>query len=66
MNDIIKSAALVALVIALVIIAPFLSVWSLNTLFPALAIPYTLETWCASLILCGVFSNTVTKNKKES
>jgi hypothetical protein len=26
----------------------------LNILFPALAIPYTFETWCA-IILIGVF-----------
>ena len=30
-----------------VIIGPLLIIWGLNTLFPVLAIPYSLETWAA-------------------
>lgn len=40
--------------IVFIFISPFFILWSLNTLFPALAIPYTFETWCA-IILIGVF-----------
>lgn len=42
---------LVALIIALIIAGPLLVIWSLNTLFPALSIPYTVWTWLAALIL---------------
>ena len=42
--------ALVVLVLAL---APLATLWSLNTLFPVLAIPYTWETWAATTILFG-------------
>ena len=45
--------ALVA-IIALIILAPVATIWSLNTLFPTLSIPLTFDTWCASLILGGV------------
>ena len=41
----------VALVIFFVIFGPLLTIWSLNTLFPALAIAYTWETWAATILL---------------
>ena len=40
--------------IVMVIIGPIVTIWSANTLFPALAIPTTFETWCA-VILLGMF-----------
>ena len=49
-----KILLIVALVLFLLIIGPFLVIWSANTLFPALAIPYGLETWCA-VVLLGAF-----------
>ena len=52
-----------ALVIALVAIGPILTIWSLNTLFPALAIPYTLETWASVVLLGGVFKSTINVKK---
>lgn len=50
------STILLALVfiIVLVAIGPLLTIWAANTLFPALAIPYTFETWCA-VVLLGAF-----------
>ena len=44
-----------ALLIVLVVAGPILVIWSWNTLFGALyAIPYTVWTWLAVLII-GVF-----------
>jgi hypothetical protein len=43
------------LLVAVIIVGPLLSIWSLNTLFPVLAIPYTLETWAAMALVGGVF-----------
>lgn len=40
-----------AVILLLIIFSPFASVWALNTLFPALAIPYTFETWLAAILL---------------
>ena len=48
-----------AIVIAIVSGAPTAFIWSLNTLFPALAIPYTLETWLAAFIISAAFKATV-------
>jgi hypothetical protein len=50
-----KVIVVIALVIFLLAIGPFLIVWSWNTLFGAsLLIPFNLETW-AAVILLGAF-----------
>ena len=49
-----KILILGVIILALIIIMPVATIWSLNALFPALAIPLTLDTWMASLILGGV------------
>ena len=46
------------LIVIVIIIGPLLSIWSLNTLFPVLAIPYTIETWAAMLLVGGMFSGS--------
>ena len=43
------------LIVIVIIVGPLLSIWSLNTLFPVLAIPYTIETWAAILLVGGMF-----------
>lgn len=43
----------VSLLILVIILGPLAGIWSLNTLFPVLAIPYTWETWLAFLLLFG-------------
>jgi hypothetical protein len=42
---------LFVLIVALIIIGPILTIWALNTLFPALAIDYNLATWAAVIVL---------------
>ena len=50
-----KIILVIALVIFLLAIGPFLVIWSWNVLFgSALMIVYTLETW-AAVILLGAF-----------
>lgn len=58
-----KLILIVALVIALIILGPLITIWALNTLFPVVAIPYTLETWAATVIIGGVFKSTVSIKK---
>jgi hypothetical protein len=45
-------------ILVLLVIFPIATIWSLNTLFPALAIPVTLDTWMATVILGGVVGGT--------
>ena len=48
------------IVLALVILLPLATIWSLNTLFPNLDIQYTIETWLAAVFLSnGVFGKHV-------
>jgi hypothetical protein len=54
MNTNTKLILMLLLIFALVVLGPIVTIWSLNTLFPALAIPTTLETWFAVIILGGV------------
>jgi hypothetical protein len=46
------------LIVIIVIVGPLASIWALNTLFPVLAIPYTLETWAAMLLVGGMFRSS--------
>jgi hypothetical protein len=50
----------------LLFVVPFLLIWSLNTLFPILEIPYTLETWAASVIISSFFGTSHINMKKTS
>ena len=45
---------LLVLMIVLIILGPIATIWSLNTLFPVLAIPYTFETWVAAVVIAGI------------
>lgn len=56
-----KAALIIAFIVFIIVIGPILTIWSLNTLFPVLAIEYTLETWVAALLLGGLFSRSVKK-----
>ena len=51
----------VIIILALILIGPILTIWALDTLFPVLAIPYTLSTWCAVIIVGGLFKTNFVK-----
>ncbi len=56
---------LLVIVFLLIAIGPLLIIWSWNELFGALhAIPYTLSTWVATLLLVGALRTSV-KVKKD-
>ena len=58
-------ALLICLFVGLIIIGPFALVWSLNTLFPVLAIPYNFNTWAASLFILSIFNAKLAYNNKK-
>jgi len=53
------------LIIAGFILFPIAVIWSLNTLFPMLNIPITLDTWLATLLLGLFIRSTVEVTKKD-
>ena len=58
-NTLMKILFAVALALAAVFVGPFLLIWSLDTLFPVLSIPYTFQTLVAALLLIILLSPTV-------
>jgi hypothetical protein len=60
-----KILAILVFAVAIIILIPCATIWSLNTLFPALAIPLTFDTWCAALILGGVAGGTMGLSYKK-
>ena len=50
-----KVSLLLILLFVVVVFGPLLTIWSLNTLFPVLAIPYSIETWLATVVIAGIF-----------
>lgn len=49
MKSIVAIAAFVIAVV-LIVFGPILTIWAFNTLFPSLLIPYTWQTWAATIV----------------
>jgi hypothetical protein len=49
-----NAAVLILLTLLVLILGPLVALWSINTLFPAAAIPYNLETWTATVVLMAL------------
>lgn len=56
---------MIVVTLALLLLAPLFTIWSLNTLFPVLAIPYNFFTWVAALWLGAVLSGGLVARKKD-
>jgi len=58
----------VAVVLALILCVPFLTIWMINVfgevLWPGRQLPYTLETWAAACLLSAVFTPSI-RSKKD-
>ena len=63
MGNISKIVLVAVLVAFALIIGPFVTIWSLNVLFPALAIPFNFETWLAVILLSAVVRSNITFKK---
>jgi hypothetical protein len=59
MNNALGILGIVVLIVVLILAGPLAVIWALNTLFPVLAIPYTIWTWLAALVLGATVSPTV-------
>ena len=63
MSTAMKLVLMLALIVLLVVFGPFATIWALNTLFPALAIGYTFETWLAVILLSAAIRSNITMKK---
>jgi tryptophan-rich sensory protein len=53
------------LAIFLIIVGPLITIWSLNTLFPVLAIPYNIWTWLATVFIFTAIRANVSVKRKD-
>jgi hypothetical protein len=51
--DIVVTFAFILGLVVGIVFLPFAGIWALNTLFGT-GIPYTFQTWLASLVLLGI------------
>ncbi len=58
-DSIVKVTLAIALIVVLLAIGPWLVIWSLNTLFPLLAIEFTFWTRCAVVVMGTFFRANV-------
>lgn len=56
-------ALLLVLAAVIIIFGPFAVIWSLNTLFPVLAIEYTFDTWLAVFLINLFLKSAVSASK---
>jgi hypothetical protein len=50
-KDIITIVSILIFAILAIIFVPLATIWSLNTLFPILSIPYTFYSWLAVIVM---------------
>ena len=62
-DKLVAAGAMILVIIAIVILGPLITIWALNTLFPVLAIPYTLETWFAVVVVASLFKTKIEMKK---
>ena len=55
---IMQTFAYYSILVVIIIFAPLVTIWSLNTLFPVLQIPVSVGTWFAILWLSIVYNNS--------
>jgi hypothetical protein len=58
-----KLGIIIGIALVAVIGAPLATIWALNTLFPVLNIPFTIETWLAAFIIPAAFKTEVSLKK---
>ena len=63
MSNLFKLILLIAFIVFVIAIGPLATIWAANTLFPTLAIPYTLETWFAVVVIGAFFRSKVSLKK---
>ena len=64
LDSAVKVIMAIAVIVLLAALGPWLVIWSLNTLFPTLAIEFTFWTWCAVVIMGVFFRANVTVKRQ--
>lgn len=62
--NVVAALSVVAVVVLILVFAPFVTIWSMNTLF-ALGIEYSLRTWLAMVWLSMVTFGGIAYNTRK-
>ncbi len=65
MSKFLTLVLMIMFVLFLLIIGPIITIWAWNTLFPMVAVPYTIETWLAVIIMGAFFRANVSIKKDK-
>jgi hypothetical protein len=65
MKDLTYILIVLAFIVAVIVGGPLVTIWSLNTLFPSLAIPVNIATWAAALWITGLVSGSILSIKAK-
>jgi hypothetical protein len=60
-----KIITLIAILIVAALFMPIIIIWSLNTLFPVLVIPYTFKTYIAAFVIATFLTGNGIKYTKK-
>ena len=64
-DTILKLGLAIVVVVVIMAIGPWLVIWSLNTLFPVLAIEFTFWTWAAVVVMGTFFRANVSVKRRD-
>ena len=64
-DTMLKLVLAIAVVVVIMAIGPWLVIWSLNTLFPVLAIEFTFWTWAAVVVMGTFFRANVSVKRRD-
>ena len=65
MSVLIKLIIGITLIVIAIVLGPIAGIWSLNTLFPVLNIPYTWEAWLSFVLLFGSITGLKSSSFKK-
>lgn len=63
MNKYLTPVTIIVIALIVIVFAPFVVIWSINTLFTT-GIEYSFWTWLATLVVTSVFGNSMVSIKK--
>lgn len=64
-SDIFSIITYLAVIVMIIAFGPLAVLWSLNQLFPVLAIPYTFWNWLAVVLLNATWMSKTVLTKKD-
>ena len=59
-----KGLGILLLVLLVIVLAPFVILWAIQTIAPGVGVVFTVKTWLAAFVLFGIIRVRVTRNRR--